>query len=114
MRKPVSGKTLASEILSRSSCSVQVGAAIADHHGIHSWGWNSSGPDGFGQCAEQHAILRANRKRLRGATIYVASVRRRNEKIVISKPCEKCQKLINKWNLHVLWRDSDGDWRMLG
>src|SRR5689334_8953855 len=99
MRKPVNGAQLASEILARSSCAVQVGAAIADKHGIFSWGWNSSGPDGYGQCAEQHAIARANRRRLTGATIYVAGVRRRNGRFVTSKPCGTCQRLIDKHRL---------------
>ncbi len=100
---------LASDILARSICSVQVGAAIEDKNGIFSWGWNSEG-SGFGLHAEVHAIRRANRTRLRGATIYVASMRRRNSKTVTSKPCPECQKLIDKWGLNVVWRNSDGEW----
>lgn len=111
MRKPIDGAELASEILSRSICSVQVGAAIADNHGVFSWGWNSSGPNGYGQCAEQHAISRANKKRLVGALIFVAGIRRRNGKVVPSKPCERCQKLIDKFKLRVMWRDNLEDWR---
>lgn len=110
MKIPATGAELAAEILSRSSCSVQVGAAIADSHGIFSWGWNSSGPDGYGQCAEQHAISRANKNRLYGALIYVAGVRNRNGKIVGTKPCEKCQKLIDKYALRVMWRENNEDW----
>lgn len=110
MRKPVDVKELASDILARSGCSVQVGAAIeADGH-IISWGWNSPGFDGYGLHAEAHAIMRANRKRLRGATIYVASIRRRNLRLVTSKPCAACQKLIDKWDLRVVWRNNNGEW----
>jgi deoxycytidylate deaminase len=110
MRKPASGADLAIDILARSPCSVQVGAAIADKHGIFSWGWNSVGPDGFGLHAEAHAISRANRKRLRGALLFVASVRKRNGKVVTSKPCVECQRLIDKWNLRVMWRENNEDW----
>ncbi len=111
MRKPVSGKDLAIDILTRSPCSVQVGAAIEDGNGIFSWGWNSEGFDGYGLHAEAHAIRRANKRRLVGATIYVASLRKRNTKVVISKPCPACQQLIQKWQLRVVWRDSDGEWK---
>lgn len=109
MKKPVDGAQLASEILSRSSCSVQVGAAIADKHGIFSWGWNSVGT-GFGIHAEAHAISRANKKRLRGALLFIASVRQRNGKIVTSKPCVECQRLIDKHKLRVMWRECNEDW----
>jgi cytidine deaminase len=113
MKKPLDGQVLASEILSRSSCSVQVGAAISDRWGIFSWGWNSVG-DGYGQCAERHAVHRANKKRLYGATIYVAGIRNRNQRFVPAKPCVLCRKVIQKWQLHVMWRDNDGEWRMQG
>ena len=109
MKKPLDGRELASEILSRSGCSVQVGAAIGDNTGLFSWGWNSP-HIGYGQCAEKHAISRANRKRLRGSTIYVAGIRRRNGRFVPSKPCGSCQAVIDKWNLKVVWRDSSGVW----
>ena len=42
MRKPLNGKRLAEDILSRSECSVQVGAALVDSKGIFAWGWNFS------------------------------------------------------------------------
>lgn len=110
MRKPASGRELAADILARSRCNVQVGAAIEDSNGILSWGWNSAGFEGFGLHAEAHAVMRANKKRLRGATIYVASVRERANKVIISKPCQDCRKLIDKWELKVFWRDNRGNW----
>jgi deoxycytidylate deaminase len=110
VRKPTNAGQLAVDILERSRCSVMVGAAIADNNGIFAWGWNSEGFDGHGLHAEVHAILRANKRRLAGATIYVASVRQRNHKTITSKPCYDCQKLIDKWNLSVRWRDKNGEW----
>ena len=110
MKKPLYPEQLAVDILGRSKCSVQVGAAIEDSNGIYSWGWNSEGFDGMGLHAEAHAIMRANKKRLSGSTIYVASTRRRNGKIVTSKPCAACQKLIDKWGLTAVWRETNGKW----
>lgn len=113
MKKPLDAKDLAIDILERSRCAVQVGAAIQDAAGrIVSWGWNSEGFDGMGLHAERHAILRANKKRLTGATIVVASKRRRNNKSVISKPCAECQRLIDKWELKVEWRSAEGMWEL--
>lgn len=110
MQKPSSATLLATEILSRSPCLVQVGAAIEDKSGIMAWGWNSPGPDGFGLHAEEHAILRANKRRLRGATICVASKWRDSGKTTPAKPCPRCQRLIDKWELKAMWRDRTGNW----
>ena len=111
MKKPASPEQLAVDILERSSCSVKVGAAIVDRQGrIISWGWNSVGPTGLGLHSECHAIQRANRTRLAGGTIYVASTRARNRKIVLSKPCPECEKVIVKNKLTAIWRDNVGEW----
>lgn len=110
MIKPSSGRQLAIDILERSNCLVQVGAAIEDRRGrIIAWGWNGS-HDGWGLCAERHAILRANRKRLEGGTIYVAGKRHRNGKIVPTRPCAICQPFIDKHSLRVVWRNNNGEW----
>lgn len=110
MRKPDTGKELAEDILERSTCNVQVGAAIEDSAGyIVSWGWNGVG-DGEGIHAECHAIQRANKQRLRYGVIYVASKWRRKGKMTKAKPCEDCARLIKKWCLRVCWRGSDGLW----
>jgi len=58
---------LAIDLTKRSICAVRVAAVLWDQYGIFSWGWNSAGPDGFGQCAEIHAISRANKARLAGS-----------------------------------------------
>ena len=107
-------KEIAEAMISRSICSVMVGACLADKHGVHAWGWNNLGLDGYGLHAEAHCILRANRKRLPRSTLYVASQRARNSKIITSLPCPECQGLI-KWAQigKVFWRDSDGTWRLL-
>lgn len=104
-------REVAEQILKRSICTVQVGAVVADGFGIFSWGWNSSG-DGYGWHAEYHCLYRANRRRLAGATLYVAAIRQRNNKVVSAKPCLDCQKLV-KICKAVLFRDKDGEWREL-
>lgn len=109
MIKPRDPRELALDLLPRSICSVQVAAVVADKNGIFAWGWNSAG-SGFGEHAEAAAIRRANRKRLRGATIYVASQRMRNNKTVCSAPCVDCHEIIVNSGLKVIYRDSDGEW----
>lgn len=112
MIKPNDPRKLAEDILARSVCRVKVGAAIADSSGrILSWGWNSVS-SGFGIHAEIHAIRRCNRDRLRGATIYVASQRKRNGKVVLSKPCDECRPVLDKWDLTIVYRDANGSWVM--
>lgn len=88
-----------------------VGSCIVDKRGlIHSWGWNSCGPTGYGLHSEIHAINRSNKKRLKGSTIYVASQRSRNKKAVFSKPCADCQRVIDSWGLKVIYREREDWW----
>lgn len=109
MHKPSNAKLLAIDILSRSACLVQVGAAIEQKGRLVGWGWNSQWA-GFGIHAECHAIRRTNKRRLRGATIYVASQWRHNGKLTPAKPCPSCERLIRKWDMRVYWRDREGNW----
>lgn len=96
MIKPSDPKQLALDLIPRSICSVQVAAVIRDANGrFVSWAWNSVG-SGLGEHAEAAAIRRANRKRLVGATIYVAAQRQRNAKPLNSYPCERCMSLLKK------------------
>lgn len=84
---------LAGDLRWRSQCRVKVAAVIVDRYGrIFSWGWNYDGPDGRGMCAERHAISRANRARLKGATIVVRGYNGSNESV--SVPCDKCMRAI--------------------
>jgi deoxycytidylate deaminase len=108
--KPDDPRDLAIALLSRSTCSVQVAAVLADRHGIFAWGWNSVG-SGYGEHAECAAIRRANRDRLVGATIYVASQRNRNKKPVLSKPCDACDSRIVKAEIgETFYRDQFERW----
>ena len=112
MIKPSDPRNLAIDLLPRSTCSVQVASVITDAgDNIISWGWNSSGPTGYGLCAERYAIVRANRNRLWCGTIYIAGKWRNKETIVKAKPCLKCQQVINKYELDVIYRDRNGEWR---
>ena len=103
-----SPRELAIDLLPRSICKVQVAAVLADNHGIFAWGWNSIG-NGSGQHAETHAISRASRERLKGATIYIASQRRWNKKPITSKPCPDCWGHIESaWLKKMVWREAGG------
>ncbi len=110
MIKPDDPRQLALDIMLRSICSVQVGAAIADSSGkIISWGWNNVG-SGWGIHAEAHAIRRANKDRLEGSTIFVSSQRARNAKTINSRPCDACSDLIYKWKMKYVFRAPTGLW----
>lgn len=109
MKKGTDPRNLAVDLLPRSICTVKVAAVISDSYGIYAWGWNSVGK-GMGLCAEAHAIGRASKKRLKGSTIYVAGKWRGKDKAVPAKPCESCQRLIDKHGLKVVWRDKDEAW----
>lgn len=108
---PRDPRELAIDLLPRSTCRVQVAAVVADSHGIFGWGWNSMGSSGLGEHAEASAFRRANRDRLEYATLYVASRRQRNNKWVMSRPCELCEKLIRKYDLfEVYYLTGQGKW----
>lgn len=110
MFKPSDPRELAIDLLPRSICSVQVAAVIADKHGIFAWGWNSAG-SGFGEHAEAAAIRRANRDRLVGATLYVASRRSRNKRSVLSMPCDACNRRVVNAHIGTVWyRDQHEKW----
>lgn len=100
MHKDLTPEDLALDISSRSICNVQMGAVLADKHGIFSWGWNHTSlwapPNQRGESihAEVHAIRRANPKRMRGATIYIAGVRKSSGNTVEANPCPDCFVLI--------------------
>lgn len=105
---------IAVALLTRSICSVQVASCLADNEGVYAWGWNSMGWTGMGQHAEAHCLSRANRKRLAGSTLYIASNRKRNGRVVTAKPCSECQTQLQNCNgLHVVYRDGEGTWRHL-
>lgn len=107
-----SPEEVAESLLNRSSCSVQVAAILVDKWGIFAWGWNSMGPDGRGQHAEDHCLKRANKSRLANAIMYVCARRTRNKKIVTAKPCEQCQPKLKNIGT-VCYRDKDGMWNIL-
>jgi tRNA(Arg) A34 adenosine deaminase TadA len=114
MNKSKVPKELVLDILKRAGTNVQVGAVITDKHGIFSWGWNHTenwtapAGGGTGVHAEVHAISRANPKRLKGATIYIAGIRTRNNKVVESKPCPACMHWIRFVGIsRVIYLDKD-------
>lgn len=108
MIKPSDPRELAIDLLPRSICAVRVAAVVCDAGGnIISWGWNSVG-NGLGMHAEAHAIRRSNKDRLWYGTIYVASQRR--GKSIMSRPCETCQRQIDKWKLATVYRDGREHW----
>lgn len=79
----------------------QTGALITNTGGMVSQGWSHRSEIRYSQTpfschAELHAINRAKQSRLIGATIYVATVRRKSGNIVSGKPCPICEDIILK------------------
>ncbi len=81
------------DLLDRSTHRIyQITAVIFDRRGvIFSWGWNH-----HAQHAEHHAISRANRDRLPGATIQTLGRKKDSGNVLLSKPCPDCQRIILK------------------
>jgi|SRR3989344_335092 len=103
MRK-ISPKELAKDLLLRSDhYTFQLGAVIVDVRGrIISWGWNTCNR-GIGSRLSGHAealaIRRANRKRLKGASIFVAGRARNTGSSITAKPCKNCQKILQHFGI---------------
>jgi len=93
----ISPKQIVQDLLERSTCRVQVAAVISDRNGIVSWGWN-----GDAHHAEEHALSRANPKRIVGSTITVAGKRKSSGNFVYARPCslhkhnKDCYSLLKK------------------
>jgi tRNA(Arg) A34 adenosine deaminase TadA len=101
-------------ILRRSICRVQMGAVIYDSYGVFAWGWNHPGEDGLGEHAEVHAMRRASKRRLVGATLVVAGRYRKSRGPVEAKPCCLCLGMaIDKGLGRVVYRGRDGVWRTI-
>lgn len=110
MNKNLDPKELAEVISTRSPCNIKVGAVIYDDHGIFSWGWNHAGRSGLGECAERHAIKRANRKRLENAIIVIVSIRRGKQ--ITSLPCMKCAMAIRRAKMKYVLAQSPSGFRI--
>ena len=103
---------LASQFAARATGRARVGAVLQDcEDRVFSWGWchPSSGHNGRSVHAEEHAIARANRTRLDGATLYVCRLTKSG--YGLAKPCDACQRLISKAGIAcVLFTVSDPSW----
>lgn len=110
-----SPKEIAIDLLDRSPYSFcQHAAVLSDKRGPFAWGVNYPTPDGMTIHAEQHAISRANPKRLVGARITVAGRRRRSGNWVFSRPCEqKCLPLLRALGIaEIEFINKAGEWEL--
>lgn len=77
----------------------KTGAVIVDRNGaIVSLGWSHMTDRRMAQYysmhAELHAILRAEKSRLKGATMYVATIVGKSGNVTSAKPCPACEGVI--------------------
>ena len=115
-------RELAKDIAERSPCCVQVGAVLSDNKGrIISWGWNHYDVNGSDRSttihAEEHAISRANPKRLRTGkvTLSLAGQWNKNNNLVYARPCtDRCMPAAQKHGVDTIeYRNKDGSWKVL-
>lgn len=111
MKKPKDPRELVVGLLKRSTCKVQVAAALSDKHGIFAWGVNHAG-DGYGLCAERETLRKCNYKRVSGAVLWIAARRKKSGNPVCSKPCAVCWPVV-KQCLYVVYREKTGEWTVL-
>jgi len=98
--------TLLDRLARRSYCRVRMGAVIEVGGRIVATGWNHPG-NGYGECAERHALRRAPAD-VEGATVYVAGWYSRNWHPVTARPCEKCLiALKNRGISRIVWLDKN-------
>lgn len=109
-------RDLALALAKRSNLkSFKLGAVIADSWGIFAWGWNYISVSGnclmLSVCAECHAVANANRKRLKGAKIYVACLTRKGN-AHLARPCNKCYEILKKVGIkEAVYSLNDGGWK---
>jgi pyrimidine deaminase RibD-like protein len=110
-------------LLNRSIAKVQVAAVLSDSRGIFSWGWNYSIGE-RGVHAEEHAIARANKKRLAGSKLTVAGRKKKSKSFVYARPCSKprrdaptgapCLELVRKYSIGTVeYTTKDGTWELV-
>jgi len=84
MDKSNGPRQLALDLLARSDGKVQMSAVLSDKHGrVLAWG----GMAGT-RHAEEHALSRANPRRVAGSTVTVAGRRAKSRNLVHARPCE--------------------------
>lgn len=93
--------------------SFRTGAVIFDKKGVISEGWSHNGVLQLTRYrsihAEVHAILRAPRESLRGASISVATIRGKSGNVGLGKPCLFCQELLFEVGINRVWYTIEGD-----
>ena len=95
-------RELALLVARRADFNFQVGAVLADQRGVFSWGWAHWGDGHHSVHAEVHAIRRANPRRVKRATLYVAAIRRGQERLVLAAPCAACRRAITAAGVHAV------------
>ncbi|MEK7212749.1 MAG: hypothetical protein WAP51_01285 [Candidatus Sungiibacteriota bacterium] len=109
-------RELARDLSARAAGKYQMAAVLSDRRGIFAWGWNHSvriiGANAVETVhAEEHAIKRANPRRLSGSTLTVYG-EKNTGKLLFARPCkERCEVMAKKHGVaKIEYHASDG-WR---
>src|SRR5574342_665958 len=118
MNTRVNPQDLALKIAERARdfyrCPYQIGTVATDIRGrIISWGWCHRGASSYRRSihGEVHCISRANRRRLRGGTIYVGGRRAKTGRIILARPCPECWRAIQRAAISKVIYSSPLGWR---
>ena len=111
-------KEIARALCRRSDLrSFQHGAVLFDGHGVFAWGWSNFRSKRSNEfrtlCAERHALQRANKRRLGGALLVVAGIRRKSGTLILSKPCALCEKAIREAGIKTVIFSDQEVWRQV-
>lgn len=98
---------LALKVAAESDCRQQVGAVVVKGGSVIATACNKScnHPDVLEEkdikyhatiCAERRAIAQISDSKCKGAVIYVARIQRKTGGFGISKPCDRCQKVMKE------------------
>ena len=88
-----------------------IGAVGVRGDGVLVTAWNGSSTD---VCPTAHAEARLARKLDAGSVVYVARVRRDNEKLAMSKPCAHCERILkNRGISKVIYTISEHEYGVL-
>lgn len=109
-------RELARDLSARAAGKYHMASVLSDSHGIFAWGWNYPvriGEKGIDSVhAEEHAIKRANPRRLPGSILTVYG-EKDTGKLLLSRPCkERCEALAKKHGVAKIEYSSPDGWRV--
>lgn len=110
-------RELARDLSARAGGKYRMAAVLSDKRGIFGWGWNhtvriiaANAVDTVH--AEEHAVGRANPRRLPGATVTVYG-EKHSGKVLFARPCrERCEKILKRRGINRIEYHAPDGWHV--